>query len=121
MTETFESLADKVRKWADDRQILENSTAEAQLWKLEEERQETLAALGKCLEYRLMGERLPRLVPTEPGIELKDGFGDMLVCIINAAAIAGFDPVEALAQAYDQIKDRTGHLGADGIFYKDSA
>lgn len=107
--QTFEELAGKVRQWASDRQILQNSTAEAQLQKLEEELGETYAALTAVELYHFGSAE-----------DLRDGYGDMLVCVINSMAIAGVDPVEALAHAYGEIKDRTGTLGADGIFYKDA-
>lgn len=102
MTDTFEQLAANVRQWASDRQILQHSTAEAQLWKLEEERRETLEDMG-----------------ADDPIGILDGFGDMLVCLINAAAIAGVDPTEALAHAWDEIKDRRGYLNSDGVFVKE--
>lgn len=95
---SFEHLNEAVKVWALERRIIQNSTMQAQLGKLLEERQETLQA--------------------ETREELVDGFGDMLVCVLNAAAIADVDPVQALDAAYNQIKDRKGTLGSDGIFYK---
>jgi len=36
-------------------------------------------------------------------------------------ACADLDLVECFKGAYEEIKGRTGRLGADGIFYKDQA
>lgn len=113
---TFENLSEKVRQWSNGRNIIRNSTPEAQLKKLEEERQETLDAIRKIRR----GAELDDGDMLDTGRdEVKDGLGDMLVCIINAAAIVEVDPVDALEHAYQEIKDRTGELGEDGIFYKD--
>jgi hypothetical protein len=47
-----------------------------------------------------------------------------LVSAINrqsrAEMCAGFDLLECLSHAYDEIKDRTGHLRPDGVFVKDA-
>jgi NTP pyrophosphatase (non-canonical NTP hydrolase) len=51
--------------------------------------------------------------------EIKDGVGDVVVCLINLCALADIDLVSCLEGAYQEIKDRTGHMGEDGIFYKD--
>ena len=48
-----------------------------------------------------------------------DGYGDVLVTMIIGAEIAGFDLVDCLQVAYDEIKDRKGHLNEDGIFVKE--
>ena len=47
-----------------------------------------------------------------------DGVGDILVCLINYCAIQNIDPVQCLAVAYDEIKDRKGFLNANGVFVK---
>ena len=132
MTDTFEQLEDKVIAWAKARQIIPNSTVSAQLKKLEEERIETEDALTMMAAEIMSFEQViedfgltPDLqkdidsVTADIEAEIKDGFGDMLVCLINAAALADVSLTDALAHAYDQIKDRTGTLGPDGIFYKD--
>lgn len=101
---TFEELNLKVINWAYERQILSNGSADMQLVKLEEERQETLQALQEG-NYE----------------EVVDGIGDMLVCIITTAALAEVHPTTALATAYEEIKDRTGHLSSEGLFVKDAS
>jgi len=52
-----------------------------------------------------------------PGI--KDGVGDVAVCIINYCTLKGINFVDCLAGAYDEIKDRRGTLLPDGTFVKD--
>ena len=116
MTETFEQLEAKVIAWAKARQIIPNSSAKAQLIKLLEERGEAITAL---YDLNYAGVMLDGVGFEDARRDLVDAFGDMLVCVINAAALADVSLTEALAHAYDQIKDRKGTLGPDGIFYKD--
>jgi len=53
----------------------------------------------------------------KPGII--DGLGDVLVCLINVAALEDLDLTRCLEAAYNEIKDRKGHMNKDGIFVKD--
>jgi len=50
---------------------------------------------------------------------IKDAYGDILVTLVMGCACADLDLVECFKGAYEEIKGRTGRLGADGIFYKD--
>ena len=93
-----------VIRWAEARQIIPNSTPLAQAIKTVEEVGELLKALSK-------GDME----------EAKDAYGDVLVTLIIGAALADVDLVKCLEGAYDQIKDRRGHLTKDGIFVKESA
>ncbi len=102
----YEELQTKVIKWAEDRNILENSNAIKQISKTQEELDETLDAL-KRLEQ---GE--------ESILEVADGIGDMLVTIILLARTVGLDSVDCLADAYDEIKERKGKM-VDGLFVKE--
>lgn len=102
----YEELEKKVIQWADDRNIFENSNAIKQISKTQEELDETLDAL-KRLEQ---GE--------ESILEVADGIGDMLVTIILLAKMAELSPVDCLADAYDEIKDRKGKM-VDGLFVKE--
>jgi hypothetical protein len=54
----------------------------------------------------------------KPAIE--DGFGDVLVTLILAADLSGIDLTQALAYAYDEIKDRRGTMSPEGVFVKES-
>ena len=51
--------------------------------------------------------------------EAMDAVGDVLVCLINYCALKGYDPVNCLRVAYEQIKDRKGMLMPNGTFVKD--
>lgn len=101
-TMKFNELSEKVLNWARDRDILINSSAIAQLTKTEEE----VAELREAIENNDMDKMV-------------DGYGDVLVTMIIGAEIAGFDLVDCLQVAYDEIKDRKGHLNEDGIFVKE--
>lgn len=102
-TMKFNELSEKVLNWARDRDILINSSAIAQLTKTEEE----VAELREAIENNDMDKMV-------------DGYGDVLVTMIIGAEIAGFDLVDCLQVAYDEIKDRKGHLNEDGIFVKEN-
>ena len=93
-----------VIRWSEARGIIPNSTSKAQLDKAKVELQE----LQDAIEAR-----------DRNGII--DGLGDVLVCLINVAALEDLDLTQCLKAAYEEIKDRTGHMGPDGIFVKDVA
>jgi uncharacterized protein YabN with tetrapyrrole methylase and pyrophosphatase domain len=91
-----------VIRWSESKGIIPNSTSAAQYKKAKEEMKE----LGAALEARDRDKII-------------DGLGDVLVCLINVAALEDLDLTRCLEAAYEEIKDRTGHMGADGIFVKD--
>ncbi len=93
-----------VIRWAEARRIIPNSTALAQAIKTHEELGELMSALHR-------GNK----------IEALDAYGDILVTLIIGADLAGIDLLDALAHAYDQIKDRKGFLREDGVFVKEAA
>ena len=92
----------EVIRWSEARGIIPNSTSLAQLSKAYEEMEE----LENALNLR-----------DKPGII--DGLGDVLVCLINVAALEDLDLTRCLEAAYNEIKDRKGHMNKDGIFVKD--
>lgn len=98
---TFEELESRVIAWAAARQIIPNSNAMSQALKTAEECVELLQALNKT-----------------DSKEAIDAYGDILVTLIIGAELYGVNLVACLEAAYDEIKDRKGHLGPDGIFYK---
>lgn len=100
----FEDLEQRVVAWAAARQIIPNSNPMAQALKTAEESVELLQALNKH--------------DTKEAI---DAYGDILVTLIIGAELYGINLVACLEVAYDEIKDRKGTLGADGIFYKELA
>lgn len=99
----YEDIEAKVLQWGFDRQITINGTAMGQAIKTAEEANELLAAINK-----------------KSVVEAKDAIGDILVTLVMCASIMGLDVVECFDSAYGEIKDRTGFLGKDGIFYKDA-
>lgn len=50
--------------------------------------------------------------------DLKDGIGDVIVTMIILAQQNGMTVEECLAQAYGEIKGRTGKMSKDGSFIK---
>ena len=97
----FEDLEGRVIAWAAARQIIPNSNAMSQALKTAEEVVELLQALNKKDTKAVI-----------------DAYGDVLVTLVIGAELYGVNLVACLEAAYDEIKDRKGHLGPDGIFYK---
>jgi NTP pyrophosphatase (non-canonical NTP hydrolase) len=94
----------EVIRWSEARGIIPNSTSLAQLSKAYEEMEE----LENAINLR-----------DKPGII--DGLGDVLVCLINVAALEDVDLTRCLEAAYNEIKDRKGHMNKEGIFVKDGS
>ena len=99
---TYRTTELDIIRWAEDRGIIMHSTAQAQAVKTLEELAELFAAISK-------GDRDAQA----------DAYGDILVTLIIGCACADMDLVDCLNKAYDQIKDRKGRLGPDGVFIKD--
>lgn len=102
MTESFEDLRLKVLRWSYARGILEHSTAQMQFLKAVSEMGELADGLAK-----------------NRAEEISDAVGDVLVCLINMCAILEIDPVECLAGAWEEIKDRKGRMLPGGVFVKE--
>lgn len=98
---SFADVQMKVIQWAEARRIIPNATPASQLLKLVSEVGELCDAEGK---KNLDG--------------IKDGVGDVVVCLINYCALKDIDLVECLEGAYSEIKDRKGTLMPDGTFVK---
>lgn len=102
MTHTsFPALELAVIRWSEARQIIPNSTPTAQLLKAFEE----------------MGELASATAKNRPD-DIKDAVGDVMVCLINLCALLDIDLTSCLALAYEEIKDRKGHMSPEGIFIK---
>lgn len=91
-----------VIRWSEERGIIPNSTSVAQYRKAQEEMHELHTALIN-----------------RNRADIIDGLGDVLVCLINVAALENVDLTHCLASAYNEIKDRKGHMNAGGIFVKE--
>lgn len=91
-----------VIRWSEERGIIPNSTSVAQYRKAQEEMHELHTALIN-----------------RNRADIIDGLGDVLVCLINVAALENVDLTHCLQTAYNEIKQRKGYLNAGGIFVKE--
>ena len=100
---SYADIEMKVIQWGEARGIVQNSTPAAQAIKTYEE----------VMELR-------DSIRTNNREAMKDAYGDILVTLIMGCACADLDLVECLAGAYNEIKDRKGHLTPEGIFVKEA-
>lgn len=100
---TFAALEIDVVRWAEARRIIPNAKPYSQLLK-------AVAEMGELADAENKGDM--------PAI--KDGVGDVLVCLINYCALRDIDLTECLAGAYEEIKHRKGTLMPNGVFVKDA-
>ena len=91
-----------VIRWAEARKIIPNAKPSTQLLKM-------VSELGELCDAEL-ANNIPKI---------KDGVGDILVCLINYCALKDINLTDCLELAYDEIKDRKGHLTPDGTFIKE--
>ena len=96
----MKELIKKVLEWSYERKIIQNSTAQAQ----------TLKAMSE------MGELADNV---NKGRNCRDDIGDVIVCLINIAAIKGYTLEECLEVAFLDIKDRKGYMNENGVFIKE--
>ena len=99
---SYADIEMKVVQWGEARGIVQNSTPYAQALKTKEELDELFEAISK-----------------DDRAAMIDAYGDILVTLVMGCACADLDLVTCFKGAYNEIKGRTGRLGADGIFYKD--
>lgn len=99
---SYSEIEMKVIQWSEARKIIPNSTALAQSVKAVEEINELVDALIN-----------------DNHKEAVDAVGDTVVCLINVCALMDVSLVDCLEAAYQEIKDRKGHMNAEGIFVKD--
>jgi NTP pyrophosphatase (non-canonical NTP hydrolase) len=92
---------DLIRKWAEDRNLIEGSDLKSQFVKLIEEAGELANSIAK-----------------QDGNEFQDAIGDMFVVMTIMCAQYGFEIEDCIAAAYSEIKDRKGKM-VDGIFIKE--
>ena len=101
---TFNDLHLKIIRWGDERGIIKNSTPQAQLMK-------AITEMGQLVDALLKNN--------VPGV--KDGVGDVIVCLMMMCAIMDIDYVDCIEHAWNEIKDRKGHMNSNGVFVKDAA
>jgi len=100
---SFAEYEMKVVQWGEARGIVQNATAMSQAIKTLEETTELLDAINK-----------------KNLAETKDAIGDIVVTLIMVCAVLDLDLTQCLAGAYDEIKDRKGHLTKEGVFVKET-
>ena len=113
----------EVIRWAEARSIIQHSTPLAQARKTLEEAGELLEAAAAMQAIAGCGSIYCR---AQDGAVVKfwrekyrDALGDVLVTLVVGAATADVDLVDCFKDAYNEIKDRKGHLRADGVFVKE--
>lgn len=97
-TLSFES---RVRQWAGDRGIYEHSNIQAQVLK-------AVSEMGELADATIKSDR----------DAFVDAVGDVMVCLVNACFMRGVDIGECQEAAWNQIKDRKGHMVPGGAFVK---
>lgn len=103
----MQDLIDKVVQWAEDRNLIDGSNPERQVFKTMEEATELAVAIGRCDGDFIRID------------EIKDAIGDVTVTLIIIAEQVGISFESCLAAAYEQIKDRKGKM-VSGIFVKEA-
>ena len=91
-----------ILRWAEARKIIPNAKPYSQLLK-------AVAEMGELADAENKGDM----------DKIKDGVGDVVVCLINYCALRDIDLVSCLIAAYQEIKDRKGTLMPNGVFVKD--
>ena len=100
---SYNELELAVVRWSEARGIIQNSDAKTQLLKAFEEMGELASGVNK-----------------KDMALIKDGVGDVLVCLINVCAILDISMTDCLSLAYNEIKDRKGYLTKEGVFIKEA-
>ena len=95
-------LIAQVEDWAKERGILEHSTARAQLLK-------AVSEMGELADAEIK----------EDFYGQQDAVGDVLVCLIVYCAMKGHAIGQCLTLAYEEIKNRKGHMIPGGAFVKE--
>jgi len=92
---------DLIREWAEERGLYEHGDRKTQAIKLVEE----------------VGE-ICRAILKDNDSDVEDGIGDAVVVLTNLAELQGTTIEACIERAYNEIKDRTGHMN-NGTFKKD--
>jgi len=122
---SYRAIEQEVLRWAEARKIYPRSTPIAQARKTLEEAGELMEAATALKVIADITKILPQtedLLTEYRNIWLdkyKDASGDVVVTLVNGCALADVDLIQCFAGAYEEIKDRKGELGEDGIFRKE--
>jgi NTP pyrophosphatase (non-canonical NTP hydrolase) len=119
----YRTVEEAVIQWAKDRKIIPNSNPAAQARKTNEEVGELVASTAQLKLLEQLKAHLPEIVYLNHleriKDQIKDDLGDVMVTLVNAAALANVSLVNSFAGAYEVIKDRKGTLLPNGIFQKE--
>ena len=96
------TVDDKIDQWFEDRGIVVNGKTMSQAIKTLEETTELIDAIN-----------------TNNLLEIVDAVGDIYVTLRGVCIVQGIDLTSCAELAYNEIKDRKGHLRADGTFVKE--
>ena len=93
---------ERIQKWAYDAGIYEHSSVQAQVLK-------GVSEMGELADAVIKGDLA--------GAE--DAYGDVIVCLVNAAYMQGIGLADAFAKVTDIVTARKGRMVAGGAFVKD--
>lgn len=99
----MKELEKNIIKWAEDRGIYAHSTPQAQALK-------AVSEMGEVADAVIKGDR----------DGLKDGIGDVVVCLINLAHMEGLTLEQCLEAAWEEIRFRKGKIVPGGAFVKEA-
>lgn len=98
---TLEEFEGNVQEWSTVKGIYAHSTVQAQALK-------AVAEMGELADSIIRGD------------SVDDDIGDILVCLVNVATLAGTDLASCAEVAWDEIKDRKGYMVPGGAFVKEA-
>jgi NTP pyrophosphatase (non-canonical NTP hydrolase) len=101
---SYAEIEMKIIQWSEARRIIPNAKPHTQLLKM-------FSEAGELADAEIKGDKAG----------IKDGVGDVGVCLINYCALHDINFVDCLAAAYNEIKDRKGTLLPNGVFLKDAS
>ena len=99
---TYADYEMKIIQWAEARQIIPNSTPATQLLK-------AMSELGELADATIKDDLE----------NIKDGVGDVMVCLVNYCALQDINLVDCMELAYREIQHRKGTLLPNGVFVKE--
>jgi len=99
---SYAEIEMKILQWAEARKIIPNSTPAIQLLK-------AMSEMGELADATIKNDL--------EGI--KDGVGDVMVCLINYCALQDINLIVCMYSAFRQIQDRKGTLLPNGVFVKE--
>ena len=99
---SYAEIEMKIVHWAEARKIIPNSTPATQLLKAMSE----------------LGELADATIKDDLG-QIKDGVGDVMVCLINYCALQDINLVDCMYSAFREIQHRKGTLLENGVFVKE--